>query len=240
MRQDRDLSRQWTVTRRAQDMPRPAFSLPSRKWKEGCNSGRIDFGPPGGRQGHSRPGSSRRSESRLMDPERGLERGRRGVSFRQFPSGASAYRVRKSGDTKVWLRHVLICPRFDARPGRCVATSGMLLSYVDFFSGLSSETPEKTRMSGRHRGHGVFAKKRRSDDEVRNYSSTKGARGGSREDCQSPKNGSKLSDAMSGAYRQLLGSPPAGGLGRLHFRFPPTGIGVVFLHGRAERFGFAT
>jgi hypothetical protein len=40
----------------AQDMPRPAFSLPSRKSKEGCNSGRIDFGTPGGRQGHSRPG----------------------------------------------------------------------------------------------------------------------------------------------------------------------------------------
>jgi hypothetical protein len=27
-----------------------------------------------------------------------------------------------------------------------MATSGMLLSYVDFFSGLSSETPEKTRI----------------------------------------------------------------------------------------------
>jgi hypothetical protein len=28
-----------------------------------------------------------------------------------------------------------------------MATSGMLLSYVDFFSGLSSETPEKRRIS---------------------------------------------------------------------------------------------
>ena len=27
-----------------------------------------------------------------------------------------------------------------------MATSGMLLSSVDFFSGLSSETPEKTRI----------------------------------------------------------------------------------------------
>jgi hypothetical protein len=75
---------------------------------------------------------------------------------------------------------------------------------------------------------------------VRNDSSTKGARGGSRKDCPSSKNGSKLSDTMSGAYRQLLGSPPAGSLGQFLFRFAPTRIGVVFLHGLAERFGFVT
>jgi hypothetical protein len=54
------------------------------------------------------------------------------------------------------------------------------------------------------------------------------------------KNGSKLTDTMSGAYRQLLGSPPAGGLGQLLFRFPPTGIGVVFPRGLAECFGLVT
>jgi hypothetical protein len=162
-------------------------------------------------------------------PERGLERGRRGVSFRQFPSVASAYRVRESGDTKVWLQHPPVCPCSYPRPGRSVATSGMLLSYVDFFSGLSTETPEKTRIS---REAQKRQKKRRSADELRNYSSTKGTRGGSREDCRSPRIGSKLSDTMSGAYRQLPGSKLAGGLGHL-FRFAPTRIGIVFLHGLA-------
>jgi hypothetical protein len=125
----------------------PGFLTPIDEMERGLqlgpdrlrNSGRAPRSLP--------PWSSRRSESRLIAPERGLERGRRGVSFRQCRSGAAAYRVRESGDTKVWLRHLFIHPCFYARPDRCIATSGMLLSFVDFFRGLSSETPEKTRIS---------------------------------------------------------------------------------------------
>jgi hypothetical protein len=116
----------------------PGFLTPIEEIERG-----LQLGPDRLRNS---PWSSRRSESRLMAPERGLERGRRGVSFRQCPSGAAAYRVSEGGDAKVWLRHLSIRPCFYAPPGRCVATSAMLLSYVDFFSGLSNETPKKTRI----------------------------------------------------------------------------------------------
>jgi len=57
MRHKTRISReQWTVTLEAKDMPAPGSLTPFEEMEEGCNSGWIDFGTPGGRQGHSRPG----------------------------------------------------------------------------------------------------------------------------------------------------------------------------------------
>src|SRR5882672_6360262 len=54
------------------------------------------------------------------------------------------------------------------------------------------------------------------------------------EDCRSPKKFNATSPTCR-PCRKLLAFLPTGGLRRLLFHLAPTGIGVVFLHGLAER-----
>jgi hypothetical protein len=82
------LSRQSTFTLDAQDMPRPAFSLPSGEWKRAATrAGKL---LNAGRPAKVTPILTRWPFDR---PRAWFRRGRQGVSLRQFPSLPARQRI---------------------------------------------------------------------------------------------------------------------------------------------------